>query len=164
MLVEAAMVGVTDDVGLVVVEDDVMLVEKEEVVDCEDNEAVGVVCAGAVVVETVTLDRLVKLWLTQYGDTVSAPMQVCPSAQQMEPHWKSPAAQTRVHPAAPAPAAQQKKAPLLRVHVSPAPPGREGLATWNAAVGGRPASEHHLQHHPACGHVVSSPPQVFAPD
>jgi hypothetical protein len=64
----------------------------------------------------------VRLSLTQYGDSVSAPMHVCPSAQHIEPHWKSPAAQTRLQPAVPAPAGQQKKAPLSREHVSPAPP------------------------------------------
>jgi hypothetical protein len=161
-VVEVAVTVATNDVVLVVIEDDVMLVEKEEVVDSEDIEYVKVVCVKLVVVETVALDTPVKLWPTQYGDSASAPMQVCPSAQQIEPHWKSPAAQTRVHPAPPAPAGQQEKAPLLREHVSPAPPGRErsAMSPWR----GRSVSEHHLQHHPACGQVVSPLPQVFAAD
>ncbi|KAG7285817.1 hypothetical protein NEMBOFW57_008111 [Staphylotrichum longicolle] len=78
--------------------------------------------AEAVAVEASALDTRVRLWLMQKGESVSAPPQVCPSAQQMDPHWKSPAAHTRVQLAVPASDGQQKKAPLMDEHVSPAPP------------------------------------------
>jgi hypothetical protein len=87
-----------------------------------------------VVVEPVELDTPVRLSLTQNGagvlaPSVSAPPQVCPSAQHMIPHWKSPTAQTRAQPAVPAPAEQHKKAPLSREHVSPAAPSNKWLVS-----------------------------------
>lgn len=101
---------------LVEVEREVDNEEELEEVDVED-------CKEVVVGVAMVLDKLVVLSLLQNGDRVSAPPHVCPWAQQMDPHWKSPEAQTRVQPAAPAPAGQQKKAPLSCSHVSLTPPG-----------------------------------------
>ncbi len=101
-----------------------VLLELEREVDDDEVDGADVEdCEEVVVDEATVLDRLVLLSLVQNGDRVSAPPHVCPSAQQMDPHWKSPEAQTRVQPAVPAPAGQQKKAPLTCAHVSSAPPG-----------------------------------------
>jgi hypothetical protein len=84
-----------------------------------------------VVVKAVELDigTRVRPSLTQNGASVSPPPQVCPSAQHMLPHWKSPTAQTRAQPAVFAPAGQQRKAPLSREHVSPAAPSSKWLVS-----------------------------------
>lgn len=121
-------------VGVPVVDDDdggdavsVVEVENREV-GVEEKGRENVEEKEAVAVEASALDTRVRLWLMQNGESVSAPPQVCPSAQQMDPHWKSPAAHTRVQLAVPAPApdGQQKKVPLMDEHVSPAPPTSEG--------------------------------------
>lgn len=129
LLVSAAVVDEEDEVVAAVPDEvDVLLVEIEddELVDEEDNEEDDV--EGAVAVGTVEFDTRVRLSLTQNGASVSAPVQVCPSAQHMDPHWKSPTVQTRVQPTPPAPAGQQRKPPLSSEHVSPAPPLSEWLA------------------------------------
>jgi hypothetical protein len=113
------------DDSAVVVAVSALEVERREVGDVEEG---GEMAEDevAVVVEVSALDTRVRLSLMQNGKSVPAPPQVCPFAQQMDPHWKSPAAHTRVQPAVLAPKGQQKKAPLMDEHVSPAPPGSEG--------------------------------------
>ena len=118
----APVADATDDVVVTVLDDDgVLLVGEED--DEEDN------VERVVVLEIVALDALVRLSLTQNGASVSPPPQVCPSAQHMLPHWKSPIAQTRVQPAESTPAEQQRKAPLSREHVSPAAPSSKWLVS-----------------------------------
>jgi hypothetical protein len=128
-----------------------------------------------VVVKAVELDigTRVRPSLTQNGASVSPPPQVCPSAQHMLPHWKSPTAQTRAQPAVFAPAGQQRKAPLSREHVSPAAPSSKWLVSapvlgtrgWRFFFAAAASDSHvHLQHQPACGHVVSLLPQAVPSD
>jgi hypothetical protein len=118
VLAGALVVDVTGDVVVPVLDEDGVLLDDEE----DDVERV-------VVVETVALDTLMRLSPTQNGPSISPPPQVCPSAQHMLPHWKSPTAQTRVQPAVSAPAEQQRKAPLSREHVSPAAPSSKWLVS-----------------------------------
>ena len=112
-------------VEVVVVEVDVVEEEWEVVVEGDVEvlveERVDVDSEGEVGVSVEEVDVL-GLSSTQNGDSVSAPIHVCVSAQQMDPHWKSPVAQALVHPAGPASGGQQKKASSVKIHVSPAPP------------------------------------------
>lgn len=96
------------------------MVGGEEVVGSEEEVFEEVEVDGRE--EMAVLDERVLLWLMQNGDWVSAPSHVWPEAQQMDPHWKSPTAHTLVQPTLPDPEGQQKKAPLMTEHVSPAPP------------------------------------------
>jgi hypothetical protein len=113
--IDVLCVEADDDVGVRL---EVGEVEAEVERDTELSSEEAVVAVGTAVV----LDTRVGMGLTQNGNCVSAPMHVCPFAQQMEPHLKSPTAQTRVHPEVPASEGQQKKAPLMMEHVSLAPP------------------------------------------
>ncbi len=120
---DGAVVDVVDVLLLVeVVERSV--VGGEEVVVGEEEAVEEVEVDGSE--EVAVLDKRVLLGVVQNGDWVSAPSHVWPEAQQMDPHWKSPAAQTLAQPTLPVSEGQQKKAPLMTEHVSPAPPrGRE---------------------------------------
>jgi hypothetical protein len=104
------------------VEKDREVVAEERAVGLEVVAGLGVV-VGSVVAEVGGVDVATALAelleLTQKGAPVSAPAHVCPFAQQMEPHRKSPAAQTLEQPAPSAPGAQQRKMPLSREQVSP---------------------------------------------
>jgi hypothetical protein len=162
VLAGALVVDVTGDVVVPVLDEDGVLLDDEE----DDVERV-------VVVETVALDTLMRLSPTQNGPSISPPPQVCPSAQHMLPHWKSPTAQTRVQPAVSAPAEQQRKAPLSREHVSPAAPSSKWLVSapvlgtrgWRFFFAAAASdSQVHLQHQPACGHVDSLLPQAVPSD
>jgi len=88
--------------------------------------AAVVVCASEVNderdVSIAVEDVELPVGLTQKGEGVSPPPQVWLSAQQMEPHWKSPAAQTLAQPGPVAPDGQQRKAPSRTEHVSPMSP------------------------------------------
>lgn len=95
---------------------------EDEVVIVEESVVVGEVVRSVVAVGAAEVDVVVNTPFIQYGDAPSSPIHVCPLAQQIEPHWKSPAAQTREQPGPVAPAGQQKNAPPSTEHVSPAPP------------------------------------------
>lgn len=108
-----------DDVGVLVEAVERSVFGVEEVVRSEEDVVEDVEVDDR---DVAVLDRRVLVWLMQNGDCVSAPSHVCPEAQQMDPHWKSPAAQTLVQPTLPVSEGQQKKAPLMTEHVSPTPP------------------------------------------
>jgi hypothetical protein len=96
------------------------------------REGGGVVAAAVVVGVSEVVDKRdvmvavedgeLPVGLMQKGEGVSPPPHVCLSAQQMEPHWKSPAAQTLAQPGPVAPDGQQRKAPSRTEHVSPMSP------------------------------------------
>lgn len=83
---------------------------------------VGVGASEVVDEKDVVVDAKLLVGLMQKGEGVSPPPQVCLSAQQMEPHWKSPAAQTLAQPGTVAPGGQQRKAPSRTEQVSPMSP------------------------------------------
>ena len=94
--------------------------DEDRVVDKNDSVAdLGVVVGAADGSRVVGDIELVGLM--QNGAPEPSPAQVWPSAQHIDPHWKSPTAQTLEQPAS-SPEAQQTKAPLSNEHVSPASP------------------------------------------
>ena len=94
--------------------------EEDRVVDTNDSVVdLGVVVGAAEGSKVVGDMELVGLM--QNGAPEPSPAQVWPSAQHIDPHWKSPTAQT-LEQLAPSPEAQQTKAPLSNEHVSPASP------------------------------------------